>query len=302
MTTKISFTHRALRLALLQVIAWFLPLHAHAFITGNMNCSVSGYPANGYTFQAGADMKVAFRGTCTVIRVFPYGAATNLQITNVSGAYPARLQVLDPYNNMYLVERPLGSYGASCLGGACNWLAVGSSVSYTYYVVGKAPNTAGTRIAQVNLGITASGYPSYAEWIHPFTFKYNVSAVSCALSSPSVVNLNFGTVNSAQISSSVQRTDISINCPSSMRAAITLTPTQSPVDASRGLSRTTLPGLNMQAFWTEQMEPVNFSTFGYKYLKAGSNSVGFSFKPVLEGGQSASGAFQSQYTLNISYQ
>lgn len=292
---------RHIRLTTLLILlgGGLLPLHAHAFISGSMSCSVSGYPTNGYTFQAGAEIKIPFSGTCQAVRAYPYGAGNNLQITPVSGANPARIQVLDPYSYTYMSQLPLGSYGPSCLGGRCSGIAAGTSVSYTYYVVGTAPSTPGRRMVKIDLGVTSANYPAYAEWIHSLMFIYNVSATSCSLSSPSNVNLNFGTLSSANVSDNTQHTSISINCPSAMRASLNLTPSQAAVNGTSGLSRTTLPGLNMQAKWGQ--DPVNFNSYIYRYLNTGTNTLDLNFVPVLEPGQSPSGAFQSQYTLTINY-
>lgn len=284
---------------LMLMIAGLLPLHAQALISGSLSCSVTGYPANGYTFQAGAEIKIPFSGTCQAVRAYPYGAGNNLQITPVFGANPARIQVLDPYSYTYMSQIPLGGYGPSCLGGRCARIAAGSSVSYTYYVVGTAPSTPGRRMVKIDLGVTSINYPAYAEWIHSLMFIYNVSATSCSLSSPSSVDLNFGTLSSASVSDNTQRTSISINCPSAMRASLTLTPSQAVVNGTSGLSRTTLSGLNMQAKWGQ--DPVNFNSAINKSLTTGPNTLDLNFVPVLEPGQSPSGAFQSQYTLTIDY-
>ncbi|MBA2925487.1 fimbrial protein [Pseudomonas sp. P7] len=285
----------------LLVLGWMLPLDAQALIDGSWDCNVSGSNLSGYTFAAGAEMKVPFSGTCTAKRPFPGGAYPTLQITNISGSNPARLYGLDPYSNTYMSTLPLGNYGGDCLGGRCAWIPVGGKVSYTYYIGGTAPSTPGIRRAQVMLGVTAIGYPNYAEWIHMTTFIYNVAAVGCSVSSSKTVNLNFGSISTANLNTAYQNTTISVNCQSDVRAAISLTPTQAAVNAT-GLSHTTLPGLNMQAFWSSNMDKVGFNSFAYKYLKAGPNSIGLSFQPVLEAGKSPAGAFRSQYTLTIDYQ
>ena len=292
-----------LKLMTLVVLGCLLPPQAQALISGSINCSISGYPANGYEFAAGADIKVPFSGSCTALRTYPISAGTNLEITQISGIAPANLRVLDPYSNTYMAQLPLGSYGPSCLGGSCVPLWAGRSVSYVYYIVGTAPSTPGRRTARVKLGVTSTGgWQAYAEWIHELLFTYNVRAVSCTLSSPSAVNLNFGTISSANLGAATQSTSVSVTCPTTMRAAVTLTPSQAVVSANTGVSRTSLSGLNMQAIWSDSGNPVNFNTPRAMLLSAGSNSVNLTFRPQLEAGQSPAGAFQSQYTLNINYQ
>lgn len=284
------------------MLVWLVSLDVQAFTSGNLACNVTGSNLDGYNFQAGAEMRVPFSGSCTVKRTFPKGAAANLQIGHILGANPANLQVMDFYNNSYMSELPLGSYGVTCLGGPCKRLAVGSNLSYSYVIAGTAPSTPGKRTAMVTLGVTSAGYPNYAEWFHNITFIYNVTAVSCTLSTPSAVNLNFGTVSNTSINGQTQSTKVSVNCPSEVRAAVSLTPSQAVVDANNGVSRTTLTGLNMKSLWTDTGNPVVFSNTRTIYMNAGANNVNLTFRPQVVSGQSPTGAFQSQYTLNISYQ
>ncbi len=293
---------RLLRLLAPAALGCLLPLKAHALIGGNLSCTVTGSNTSGYTFAPGADINVAFSGTCTVRRLFPRGAATNLQIRNTSGSNPATLRVADRYNNIYMSELPLGSFSTACLGGPCARLPVGTQIPYTYYIIGKAPNTPGTRITLVNLGVTSIGFANYAEWIHPVMFTYVVRAPSCALSSPGTVNLRFGAISNASLSDQRQSTSVSINCASETRASVSLVPSQRIVSATTGVSATSLAGLNMQALWTDTFNPVNFQTPRTMQLGVGSNAVNLSFKPQLAAGQAPIGAFQSQYTLNIDYQ
>jgi len=284
------------------LLVWMVSLDAQAFISGNLECNVTRSNPDGYTFQAGAEMRIPMSGNCTVKRPFPKGASVNLQTGHVLGANPASLQVMDFYNGSYLSELPLGSYGVTCLGGPCKRLALGSTISYVYVVAGTAPSTPGRRMSMVTLGVTSSGYPNYAEWIHNITITYDVTAVSCTLSTPSAVNLNFGTVSNTSISGQTQSTRVSVNCPSDVRASVSLTPSQAVVDANNGVSRTTLSGLNMKATWSETGNPVTFSNTRTMYMNAGANNVNLTFRPQVVSGQSPTGAFQSQYTLNISYQ
>ncbi|PVZ12668.1 MULTISPECIES: fimbrial protein [unclassified Pseudomonas] len=277
---------------------------AYAFISGSMVCGTS-VPDYNYTFEPGAAFRIPFSGNCTAIRVFPFGAAANLSIQPTSGTAPAEIRVLDTYSNTYMSKFGLGTAGAACLGGGkagpCPFIPVNGRVDYTYYLVGTAPYSPGTRTATVRLGITAVRYPDYAEWLHTFTFRYTVASTACTLLSPSSLNLNFGTISSATLSNQVQRVAVSVNCPTQKMADVYLIPTQQTVNTSGGVAKTTLDGLNMQALWGDTNAPINFSTARRLLLGTGINSVALAFKPQLAGGQTPSGAFQSGYTLVINY-
>lgn len=294
-----GFRRRKFEWLLLAV--WLMSLDARAFINGNLECNVTRLNPDGYVFQAGSEIRVSFSGNCTVKRTFPKGAATNLQMGHIIGINPS-LEVMDFYNSSYMLQMPLGSYGTSCLGGPCKRLAVGSNISYTYAIYGRAPSTPGRRTALMTLGVTSWGYPNYAEWIHSNTFIYDVSAVSCTLSTPSAISLDFGMVSNTSIGGRIQSTSVSVNCPSAVTAKVTLTPSQPVVNENNGVSRTTLAGLNMQAVWSDTGNPVVFSNTRTIYMNAGANNVNLMFRPQVVSGQSPTGAFQSQYTLNISYQ
>lgn len=272
-----------------------------ALIGGNFTCNVSGSLVNGYDFAAGEEMKVPFYGTCTATRAFSKGVYPTVEITPISGSDPARLDAFDPYINSYIPQLPLGVFSSDCLGGLCGPISIGKTISYKNYIVGIAPNTPGQRRAQIKFGVTAIDSPIYAEWIHTIIFTYNVRASSCTLNSPSAVNLNFGTINSANLNTASQSTTVFLNCPSSLRADVTLTPSRTMIGTDYGISETSLAGLNMQAFWTDTGYPVWLGSSRVMQLSTGSNSLGFSFRPILEAGKSPSGAFQSQYTLTISY-
>lgn len=293
-------THAGLMLALVCAVLSGLPQSAHALIGGNLECSMPGYPSNGYRFTPGQEIDIAYTGTCTIRRAFPYAAGMNAQIAYMSGADQARLRFVDPYNNTYMLELPLGQYGGSCLGGPCRPLPLNTVVPYRYRLVGTAPRTTGRRYVQLYLGVTSHNYANWAEWFMQYPFNYTVYLPACSLSSPSSVDLSFGTISSADLSNQKQSTSVSVTCPAAVQATATLVPSQAVVSASDGVSRTTLAGLNMQARWGDNT-PVNLNSPRTLQLRQGSNSLGLGFTPQLESGQSPAGAFQSQYTLTIDY-
>jgi hypothetical protein len=290
-----------LSLSLLCGVLCCMPQQAQALNGGNLECSMPGYPASGYRFQPSEAINVEFSGTCTIRRTFPYAAGMNAEITLLSGTNPANLIFVDPTSMTVVPTHPLGQFTGICLGGACQRLLINTVVRYRYSLMGVAPSTTGARQTQVKLGVTSLNYLAWAEWFLEMPFNYTVYIPACSLSSPSSVNLSFGTINSADLSNQVQSTTVSVTCPSAVQATVTLAPSQAVVSATTGVSRTTLAGLNMQALWTDTSNPVNFTSPRYMQLRAGSNNVNLSFKPQLAAGQSPAGAFQSQYTLTIDY-
>jgi len=290
-----------LSLALLCGVLCCMPQHAQALIGGNLDCSTPGYPTFGYRFQPGEAISVEFSGTCTIRRAFPFAAGVNTNITYLSGSNHATLLFVDPSSWTYVPVLPLGQYSGTCLGGTCQRLPINTVVRYRYNLVGTAPRTTGTRQTLVQPGVTSLNYLAWAQWFLEMPFNYTVYNPACTLSSPSSVNLSFGTISSADLSNQKQSTTVSVNCPASVQATATLSPSQAVVSASTGVSRTTLAGLNMQARWDDNNTPVPLNSPRTLQLRQGSNSLILGFTPQLEAGQSPAGAFQSQYTLTIDY-
>ncbi|WP_155290551.1 MULTISPECIES: fimbrial protein [Pseudomonas] len=291
------------RFVLLVGSTWFAQ-SAHALIGGSMSCATSVLERN-YTFEPGELMTVGFSGRCVALRVFPYGAGANLQITNTSGSNPAALFVFDGYSKTRMSELGLGSYGGACLGSYqpvnCPAIPVNGNVNYYYNIMGTAPQSPGTYTATIRLGITAVGFPNYAEWIHTMNLRYTVAARACTLGSSSSVALNMGRFNGTDSGSQSTSTSIVVNCPVDRSADITLVPTQTPVDAKLGISRTTLMGLNMQSTWTDTGNPVNFDYPRRVYLNSGANTLNLTFKPQWQSDSKSVGTFQASYTLRINY-
>lgn len=290
-----------LMLALLAGVMSGLSFQAQALIGGNVECGTPGYPVLGYRFQPGEAINIEYSGTCTIRRAFPYAAGVNTSITYGTGYNHAALQFVDPSSWTYMPLLDIGQFSGICLGGPCQRLPINTVVRYRYDLVGTAPRTTGKRNVQVRIGVTSLNYLAWAEWFLDIPFMYTVYTPSCTLSSPSAVNLRFGTLSNTDLSNQVQSTTVSVTCAAAVQATATLVPSQAVVSATTGVSRTTLAGLNMQAIWTDSYNPVDFSGVRNLQLKTGSNNVNLSFKPQPVAGQSPTGAFQSQYTLTIDY-
>lgn len=291
---------RKLPSILLLVLGWLFAGQAQALIGGSISCNVSGVPVAGYTLEPGAEMKIPFSGTCNAIRVFPYGAALNNELYLSSGT-GVQLQLLDPITNMYVLPMSPGNVGGNCFNPRCAYLPPGASFSYTFYVVARAPTTPGVRQVSLRLGYTAVGFPAYGEWTYEINFRLTIADTSCKVTSPGSVDLSFGSISSANLSTQKQSVSVQVNCPTAKSANVYLAPAQGVVNASAGLARTTLTGLNMQSLWTDTAAPVDLGNPRFMQLRAGTNALNLTFKPQLGSSQTPAGAFQSQYTLVINY-
>ncbi|WP_460952600.1 fimbrial protein [Pseudomonas marginalis] len=288
-------------LALWAGVLCCLSFQAQALIGGNVECGTPGSPIYGYRFQPGEAINIEYSEKCTIRRAFPYAAGVNTSITYGTGYNHADLQFVDPSRWTVMPLLDIGQFSGICLGGTCQRLPINTVVPYRYRLMGTAPRTTGTRYVQVRIGVTSLNYLAWGEWFLDLPFVYTVYTPACTLSSPSAVNLRFGTISNADLSSQVQSATVSVTCPTAVQATATLRPSQAVVSATTGVSRTTLAGLNMQAIWTDSYNPVDFSGVRNLQLKTGSNNVNLSFKPQPVAGQSPTGAFQSQYTLTIDY-
>ena len=272
-----------------------------ALIEGNFSCSMSMPLQPDFTIAAGEAFGIYFSGQCTAKRAFPKGIDPTVHVTSSSPISTGNLSIFDTYANAVLPQLPLGSPIPNCSGSFCTPVTVGMKFPYQFILRGTALSTPGRRMASVQYGFTAIGSPQYAEWIHQSLITITIKAASCSLSSPSALTLNFGTINSDDLNNASRSTAVLLNCPSSLRANVTLTPSRTIIGPDYGTSETSLAGLNMKAFWSDTGNPVELSSARVMELAAGNNSLGLTFKPVLEAGKSPSGAFQSQYTLTISY-
>ncbi|WP_412461342.1 fimbrial protein [Pseudomonas sp. SC11] len=290
-----------LRLLIAALLLACLSEQASALISGSLVCSVTGYNTYGYEVSPGAEFEIPFSGTCTAKRAYPRYAATNLEITPVYNVTAGAIKVLQKKSYMYMSEIPLGSYGPDCLGETCMPLRVGATVSYTYYIVGRAPQSGSGR-AIVKLGVTSAGYPNYAEWLHEINFIYRVRSETCSLTSARSISLKFDPTTPAGLAGQQKSAPISLNCTGARPASMTLTANQPIVNAASGVSKTSLTGVNMQALWSASMTPASFNTPRAVTLKQGTNDIGLTFSPQVVNGADVSGSFQVQYTLTVNYQ
>lgn len=291
---------RRLPAILVLVLGGLFAGQAQALIGGSITCTMAGFPTYGYPVEPGAEIRIVLEGTCKAIRVFPTGAAVNHELYSTWGS-GLTLRLADAYYNRYVFESPLGTDSRSCFNPWCSRVPAGGSFTYTFYLSGRAPTTPGFHRFQLNLGYTSISYPNYAEWILQTEIAVRVVDNTCTLKSPSSVNLSFGSISSANLDNEKQSTSVMVDCPSAKSANVSLMPTQGIVDASTGIARTTLSGLNMQASWSDTSSPVSLGNARAMQLRSGSNALNLTFKPKLASTQVPVGAFQSQYTLVINY-
>lgn len=284
---------------MLIIVGWLFAGQAQALIGGSMTCSISA--PSGYTVEPNTDMKMPMTVNCRTIRVFPYGFSINHELYHTSGGYVGTQLYATDWNT-YFVPKPLGDPSEGCPSvSACGYLLPGAGVSFTLYLVGRTTSSPGPREVMLRLGYTAIGFNAYAEWVSQVNLRYTIRDTACTLSSPKSSNLSFGTISSSNLNNQTRSTSVQVSCPSAKSANVYLVPMNGVINASTGLAKTTLEGLNMQALWTSTSTAVALNSANFMQLQAGPNALNLTFKPQLASSQAPSGEFQSQYTLVIDY-
>lgn len=298
---RLARSWRHLRTVLVPILGWLFASQAQAVVSGGITCSVSGTPINGYEALPGAQVKMPIEGTCTAKRSFPQGLHVNYDLYTTAGS-TQKMDLGSPIYNVYIPMVPIGTRSGICFDTSCGNYTAGKTFTYSFFLTGQAPTTPGFSWVYLSLGYTSAYDTNVSEWIlKDARYRIRVLDNTCTLKSPSSVSLSFGSISSADLDNEKQSTSVMVDCPSAKSANVSLMPTQGIVDASTGLARTTLSGLNMQASWTDTASPVNLGIARTMQLESGSNALNLSFKPQLASTQAPVGAFQSQYTLVINY-
>lgn len=292
---------RRLPAILVLILGWLFAGQAQAVVSGGIVCTTLGTPVNGYEAPPGAWVQIPIQGTCTAQRAFPQGLYVNYDLYTTAGS-TQKMDLGSPIFNVYVPMVPIGTRSGICFDTVCGNYTAGKTFTYSFFLTGQAPTTPGFSWVYLSFGYTSAYNTAVSEWIFKDAlYRIRVLDNSCKLRSPSSVNLSFGSISSANLDNEKQSTSVMVDCPSAKSANISLIPTQGIVDASTGLARTTLSGLNMQASWTDTSSPVSLGNARAMQLKSGSNALNLTFKPKLASTQAPVGAFQSQYTLVINY-
>lgn len=283
------------------ILGWLFAGQAQAVVSGGIICTMPGVPVNGYEAPPGAQISIPIEGTCTAKRPFPQGLHVNYDLYTTAGS-TQKMDLGSPIYNVFVPMVPIGTRSGICFDTICGSYTAGKTFTYSFFLTGQAPKTPGFSWVYLSFGYTSAYNTAVSEWIFKDSlYRIRVLDNTCTLKSPSSVSLSFGSISSANLDNEKQSTSVVVDCPSAKSANVSLMPTQGIVDASTGLARTTLSGLNMRASWTDTASPVNLGVATTMQLRSGSNALNLSFKPQLASTQAPVGAFQSQYTLVINY-
>lgn len=159
----------------------------------------------------------------------------------------------------------------------------------------------GKYVGQFTLYQTPLGNQGATEQVVTFNYYYSIDEAPCSLGTKDYsVQLNdldnrlqgdpYGTAN------------IVLNCPSASEVSLQLAPSNGQiVNGSQGISSSSLPGLNIQAKWSNQ-EAIGFNTNYTRKLNVGQNNLDIRFYPKLASADAQpAGSFRSDYTLTIDY-
>lgn len=281
---------------------------AFAVTEGNMKCTGTGSrPGAPHAPQIGPlqpdeQFRVTLELSCQVLRTFAKGASLgNAQYYYQGNAPKLNVIHITGGTGVTIPEQDAGVPGVVCIPFSCTRLNVGEVYFFYVVILGQAGKAAGKYAATMMLNTTMIGSPGYGDYIQATLMEYTVIQPSCSMSSASTQNLSFGTLSSNDFATSQQIADIRLNCPVATRVTASLSSGQSSTGAD-GTSSTTLPQLLMVTTWADTNTPVTFNsprTFG---LATGNNSIRLGFRPkLIAPNVTPSGAFSSQYTLNITY-
>lgn len=266
--------------------------------TGNLNCSVNTVNNNLMDFGVLAPslpFHYEVSGRCTTVTVWPGGDF----FSNAQTWYPLegpQLTVIETTRNKVVVDDSV-STGPCFL---CGPAAVGSAFDFTFSITGVTGTLPGVYVARVQLFARSNVWP-YKDPITTAVIAYTIAQPVCSLGSAADLSLLFGTLSSNDFATSQRVAEISLSCPEAVQVKATLVPTQSAVSGSAGVSATTLEGLSMAVTWADNGTAVAFNSPRAFSLSKGSNLIRLGLRPQLNAGASPTGAFSSQYTLNITY-
>lgn len=304
MPTSFNYIHRHRKNAALCFISfclYFTTLQASAN-PALLSCSgLDIENTNLGTLKPSESFRVDISKSCSVKEYIPNGLSLVLtQMYNMGKGPKVTLRYLD--SNRSIPEQVGPNSAGPCLPQSCKPLSVGTPIEANILLSGTAAQSTGSYILSVKLmAASIGGADPYGKKIIEKFITYRVVNPTCSLASSSNMSLEFGTLNSNDFPRSQVYANIVMNCTESTNATTSLTPVQESVSGLTGVSTTTLDGLYMAASWTDFNAPVIFGYPRHMTLNPGSNRVALGFRPMLKGSKSPTGAFTSQYTLNIVY-
>ncbi|AZE95468.1 Peptide synthetase [Pseudomonas orientalis] len=266
--------------------------------TGNIDCS--GSTGNNELMDFGVlapsqPFQYEVSGRCKTMTMWPGGDFFSVAQTWYQHTGP-QLKVVETTRNTDIVDD--SSATGPCF--LCRLAAVGTAFDFTFSITGVTGTLPGIYVARVQFFARSSVWP-YKDSLPGTTLLYTIAQPVCSLGSAADLSLLFGTLSSNDFATTQRIAEISLNCPDAVQVDATLVPTQSVVSGSAGVSATTLEGLSMAVTWADNSTAVAFNSPRTFSLSKGSNLIRLGLRPQLNAGASPTGAFSSQYTLNITY-
>ncbi len=276
---------------------------ASAYVDPSVTCS--GSPVSSSVLlgavRPGTMFQLPFAsGTCRTDGWYPLGGYYTQTQSPVSPSGNLTFIVVAKDTRVVVPSDASGSQTACFVPSNCRGeLLEGSVFPYDFFVVFNAERATGIYSTVVTVyGYSPIDNVKRKAKIAEVTYTYIVVEPACSIGSATSLALQFGTLSPNDVGA--QRTaDITVNCLSGVTARARLVPTQSAVGT--GLSATSLEGLSMAATWADNGQAVDFNVTRSFSLSTGSNLISLNFRPVVNAGALPTGAFSSQYTLNLTY-
>lgn len=267
-----------------------------------LECNYEGTDGYGLgTLEPSQDFDLTINGSCSVAINIPYGVSFTYSKFDNIGITP-KVAVKHIESGLQISQQAGPNPNGPCLPSSCMPLAVGTALSYGVSIKGKAPTVTGRYMTNIRILVGSINTSQvYGQKLRDLYISYTVSKPSCTLISARDMNVSFGTISSNNFASTQQYANVQISCPNATQITASLTPVQQAIEGQQGVSATTLQGLSIATTWADANAAVIFGYPRSMSLKAGNNLISLGFRPVLQSSISPTGAFTSQYTLNVVY-
>ncbi len=256
------------------------------------------------TVSAGQEITVTIDISCIMSFTYPF----DMNLSQLSGyttypGVPAPQAKSITVKGAQLMQGGFGTQGNVCPLGACRSLQQNvrfySSVTFKL----EAGVEPGYYEFKWQVFGTHRSAPQYSDEVNAGVITYTVESPACDLVSEAAVNLYLGAFSASDLFTANQTANIAVSCKKDVQVTAKLTPSQSILNSTSGLSATTLSGLSMVSCWADTGQPVDFSAARTFSFKSGSNSLRLRFTPRLNGASTQPvGSFSSNYTLTLNYQ
>lgn len=242
--------------------------------------------------------------TCQTNRKFLYGASLSYKMSAVNGQSVGFLRpMIDLSQGTALPEYQPNKATNYCIGSfnfRCNFpLSAGAVVSFSLpYRVLTNLSGVGRFWGQIDLYQTPRVLVGQSEKVGTFIYSYVIGARPCSVSDKNL-STNFKDLDNRLTDNPSREVGLTVNCPGQTNVDVMLSPSQSVVTASQGLSKTSLAGLNMQVY--RNGSPVVLNQTSTQRFQQGSNAYRLTFYPRLATSSPPVGSFSANYTLTFDY-